>query len=209
MHAPFPNEGVWADVGTDKGRGMFIRSIDFASRIGGDRLVIHTSTMDKHEEMIAHSKELVALCDQADIKACFENTVSEDACLRSKESLVEFVKDVPGAYFCFDTSHYYMWNKDLESLFDAIQSIQDHIGLIHMVDTFKGQDAHLLPGFGEINLYQLAKVFINIPNIKSIPIVLEDQEPFEYPQGILNLRHALVSKKGLMDRNIPPEEEQE
>jgi sugar phosphate isomerase/epimerase len=101
-----------------------------------------------------------------------------------------------------------MWCKSLDELFGAISAVKDHIGIVHMVDTFKGQDAHLLPGFGEISLYELTKVFLEVPEIKNIPIVLEDQEPFEYPYGILNLRHAFVSRKGMVDRNISPEEEQ-
>jgi|GEM_PF-1398246 len=208
VHAPFPNEGSWADLGTDEGREMFIRSIDFARQVNGDRIVFHTSTLEKRVKMIEHSKELVSLCQQADIKPCFENRPEEGMYLRDRSDLLKFVKEVPGAYFCFDTAHYYMWRKDLGELFETIKSIQDHIGLIHMVDTFKGQDAHLLPGFGEINLYGLAKVLVDVPDIKNIPIVLEDQEPFEYSFGILNLRHALIGRKGLIDRNVSPDEEE-
>jgi len=208
VHAPFPNMGLIADLGTDEGREMFIRSVDFTSRIGGDRLVIHTSFLDREGEMIEHGREIAALCQRSDIKACFENRPEDDACLRTREDLLSFVKRVPDAFLCFDTSHYYMWRGDLDDLFDTIKSVANHIGLIHMVDTFKGQDAHLLPGFGEINLYELAKVLVDIPDIKNIPIVLEDQEPFEYSHGILNLRHALVGRKVILDRNAPPEEEQ-
>lgn len=208
VHAPFPNEGVIADLGTKDGRELFIRSIDFTNHICGDRLVFHTTSTDKKKEMIEHAQELSALCEQSGIKACFENRPESDAVLKTREDLVEFLGEVPNAYLCFDTSHYYMWRKDLGDLFETIKTVEERIGLIHMVDTFKGQDAHLLPGFGEISLYELAKVLVDVPELKNIPIVLEDQEPFEYPQGILNLRHALVSRKGMIDRNVPSEEEQ-
>ncbi|MFH1788411.1 MAG: TIM barrel protein [Candidatus Altiarchaeota archaeon] len=208
VHAPFPNEGVIADLGTEKGREMFIRSIDFTNQICGDRLVFHTSAGNQREDMIEHARELSALCEQSDIKACFENRPEDDALMRTRDDITGFLGEVPGSYLCFDTSHYYMWKKDLDDLFDTIKTVQDRIGVIHMVDTFRGQDAHLLPGFGEISMYELAKTLVDVPNIKSIPIVLEDQEPFEYPQGILNLRHALVSRKGLIDRNVSAEEEQ-
>jgi sugar phosphate isomerase/epimerase len=208
VHAPFPNEGVIADLGTRKGREMFIRSVDFTRHIGGDRLVFHTSTREKRSEMLEHSRELASLCRQSDIKACFENRPEENAYLRTRGDLINFVKDVPDAYLCFDTSHYYTWSKSLEDLFGTIKAVEDYIGIIHMVDTFKGQDAHILPGFGEINLYELAKVLVDVPDIKTIPIVLEDQEPFEYPHGILNIRHAFVSRKGMVDRNAPEEEEE-
>lgn len=206
VHAPFPNEGVFADLGTRKGRMMFLRSVEFTQHICGDRLVFHTSTREKHAEMVEHARELASLCQRNDIKACFENRPEPDAYIRSREDMLRFLKEVPGAYLCFDTSHYYMWSKNLDDLFATIKAIQEHIGLIHMVDTFKGQDAHILPGFGEISLYELAKMLVDVPDIKTIPIVLEDQEPFEYPQGILNLRHALVSRKGMIDRNAPAEE---
>lgn len=203
VHAPFPNEGVWADLGTHKGRELFIRSVEFTRQIGGDRLVFHSDINERRAEMIEHSRELVSLCQRSDIKACFENRPEEEACLKTKDDLLGFLDEVPGAYLCFDTSHFYMYNSDLNALMDAIKSVEESIGLIHMVDTFKGQDAHMLPGFGEINLYELAKVLVDVPGIKNIPIVLEDQEPFEYPYGILNLRHAFVSRKGLIDRNVP------
>jgi sugar phosphate isomerase/epimerase len=62
IHAPFPNEGFMADLGTRKGREMFIRSVDFARDIGSDRLVFHTSTKEKHYQMIEHARELASLC---------------------------------------------------------------------------------------------------------------------------------------------------
>ncbi|MFH1403276.1 MAG: sugar phosphate isomerase/epimerase [Candidatus Altiarchaeota archaeon] len=200
VHAPFPTRGEMADLGTKRGHELFRSSIEFASRLHSDRIVFHSSDRDKKEDMIRHSKDLVRMCGDYGMLACFENRPDEESHIRDKEDFLAFIDDVPGARLCFDTSHYYMWSRDVNSLADAVNSVAEHIGVIHMVDTFQDQDAHMLPGFGEISLRHLTPVFMRIPDLKNTPFIFEDQEPFEYEKGILNLRHAFVSKKGMIDR---------
>jgi sugar phosphate isomerase/epimerase len=201
VHAPFPTKGEMADLGTRRGHKLFMDSIEFTSKLHSDRIVFHSSDRDRKRNMIRHSKELVEMCSEYNMLACFENRSEPESHIRDKQDFLRFVEDVPGAKFCFDTSHYYMWNKDIMSLADAINAVKEHIGIIHMVDTFPGQDAHMLPGFGEISLRHLTPVFMRIPDLKNTPFIFEDQEPYEYERGILNLRHALVGKKGMMDRH--------
>ncbi len=201
VHAPFPTRGEMADLGTKKGQELFKSSIEFASKLNSDRIVFHSSDRDKRQDMIEHSRELVEMCGKHDMLACFENRAEPESHIRDKHDFLDFIESVPGAKICFDTSHYYMWKKDVKSLADTISSIAEHIGIIHMVDTFQDQDAHMLPGFGEISLRHLTPAFMKMPALKHIPFIFEDQEPFEYEKGILNLRHAFVSKKGMIDRN--------
>jgi sugar phosphate isomerase/epimerase len=201
IHAPFPTRGEMADLGTKRGHELFKKSIEFAFRLNSDRIVFHSSDRSKREDMVRHSRELVGMCGDFGMMACFENRAEEDSHIRTKEDFLGFVEEVPGAKFCFDTSHYYMWNRDIKSLADVIGSIAEHIGIVHMVDTFQDQDAHMLPGFGEISLRYLTPAFMKMPNLPDTPFVFEDQEPYEFEKGILNLRHAFVSNKGMMDRN--------
>ncbi|MFH1054671.1 MAG: sugar phosphate isomerase/epimerase [Candidatus Altiarchaeota archaeon] len=201
VHAPFPTQGEMADLGTKKGHELFKSSVEFASRLESDRIVFHSSDRDRKDDMIRHSRELVKMCAEYGMLACFENRAEQESHIRNRDDFLSFIEDVPGAKFCFDTSHYYMWNKDINSLAKTIGDIADHIGIIHLVDTFPGQDAHMLPGYGEISLRHLTPVFMKIPDLVNTPFIFEDQEPYEYEKGILNLRHAFVSKKGMMDRN--------
>jgi sugar phosphate isomerase/epimerase len=201
VHAPFPTRGEMADLGTKRGHELFKHSVEFASKLESDRIVFHSSDRDKKEDMIKHARELVRICEDRGMMACFENKPDPQSHIRDRQDFLDFVKDVPGAMFCFDTSHYYMWNKDISSLTDTICAIAKHIGIIHLVDTFPGQDAHMLPGYGEISLRHLMPAFMKIPGLINTPFIFEDQEPYEYEKGILNLRHAMVSMKGMLDRN--------
>ena len=201
VHAPFPTRGEMADLGTKKGHELFQRSIEFASKLHSDRIVFHSSDRDKKDEMISHSRELVSMCKKHDMMACFENRPDKESHLRDLDDFLGFLDDVPGAKFCFDTSHYYMWKGDVDAMSTTIAELSEHIGIVHLVDTFKGQDAHMLPGYGEISLRHLVPVFMKMPELKNTPFIFEDQEPYEYEKGILNLRHAFVSKKGMIDRN--------
>lgn len=201
VHAPFPTRGEMADLGTKSGHELFKKSIEFAAKLNSDRIVFHSSDRDKREQMIEHSRELVGMCADSGMLACFENRADPESHIRDKQDFLDFIEDVPDAKFCFDTSHYYLWKKDVGSLADTVNSIREHIGIVHLVDTFQDQDAHMLPGFGEISLRMLAPVFMNFPDLKNTPFIFEDQEPYEYEKGILNLRHALVAKKGMLDRH--------
>jgi len=207
VHAPFPTRGEMADLGTKRGHELFKHSIEFAAKLSSDRIVFHSSNRDKKDDMIKHAKELVKMCKDHGMFACFENRVDPESHIRDKQDFLEFIEDVPEAKFCFDTSHYYMWNKDIISLADTVSSISKHIGIVHLVDTFPGQDAHMLPGFGEVSLRHLTPAFMKIPDLKGTPFIFEDQQPYEYEKGILNLRHAFVSKKGMLDRNIDSDKE--
>ncbi|MBD3389263.1 MAG: TIM barrel protein [Candidatus Altiarchaeales archaeon] len=201
VHAPFPTRGEMADLGTKRGHELFRKSIEYAAELNSDRIVFHSSTRDKKDMMIKHSRELVDMTADYGMLACFENITEPEAHLRDKHDILEFVEEVDGAKLCFDTSHYYMWSKDVRALADTIESISEHIGVVHMVDTFQDQDAHMLPGFGEISIRTLTPAFMSIPELQDTPFIFEDQEPYEYEKGILNLRHAFVSKKGMIDRN--------
>ncbi len=145
--------------------------------------------------------DAVKMCDEFNMLACFENRPDAESHLRDLHDFKGFIEDVPGAKLCFDTSHYYMWKGDVDAMSEVIKELADDIGIVHLVDTFKGQDAHMLPGYGEISLRHIVPVFMKMPNLKKTPFIFEDQEPYEYEQGILNLRHAFISKKGMLDRN--------
>lgn len=201
IHAPFPSRGKMADLGTKEGLEHFKQSIAFAHRLGGDRIIFHASHREKKDDIVEHARELVPLCEEAGMVGCFENRPELDTYLSAKEEMLEFCKAVPGAQLCFDTSHYYMNHDGVQDLFNTIDAVAEHIGAVHMVDTYKGQDAHLLPGFGEISVFYLVKSLMKIPNLKNVPFIFEDQEPFNYFQGVMNLRHAFVSRKGMIDRH--------
>ena len=201
VHAPFPTRGEMADLGTKRGHELFKSSIEFASKLESDRIVFHSSDRDKKRDMITHSRELVEMCDDYCMLACFENRAEKESHLWDRHDMLGFINDVPGSKLCFDTSHYYMWNKSVNSLAETIDALAEHIGIVHMVDTFQDQDAHMLPGFGEISLRHLTPSFMKIPDLRNTPFIFEDQEPYEYEKGILNLRHAFVSMKGMQDRN--------
>ena len=202
IHAPFPTEGELADLGTDEGHELFKKSILFAHKLESDRIVFHSSDRSKKNEMIKNSRELVEMCDEYGMVACFENRAEKQSHIQTREDFQNFIDDVPGAKFCFDTSHYYMWNKDAKDLAETIDILKEDIGIFHMVDTFQDQDAHMLPGFGEISLRSLVTPLLKMKGLKKTPLIFEDQQPFEYERGILNLRHAFISKKGMLDRNI-------
>lgn len=202
VHAPFPSKGEMADLGTKRGYKLFKDSVKFASELHSDRIVFHNSEGENRKEMISHSRKLVKICEEYDIIGCFENRPADEGQIIDKQYFLDFIEDVPNAKFCFDTSHFYMKTPDIKKLVATIESIAEHIGIIHLVDTFQGQDAHMLPGFGEISLQHLTPAFMKMPDIRNIPFILEDQEPYEYEKGILNFRHALVSRKGKIDRNV-------
>ena len=201
LHAPFPNASKIADVGDDGAVGLFMESAENAEKLGCDRMVIHSSTLDKKNIMYDNAMEISKACLKLGLQACFENRGDANAVLRDKESLIEFTQAVPEANLCFDTGHYFMWGGTLKDMAETITLLGDRIGMLHMVDTFPGQDAHMLPGYGEVSLRYLSEAFSSIPCFNTTPFIFEDQEPFEYEKGILNLRHALVSDKGMHDRN--------
>lgn len=181
----------------EKSLEAMIIEIERAELLGSDYLVTHCGAfLNKGEEekgvkRLAQSLEKVLeATPDAQVKIALENTCGQGTCLGGPfEQLAEVLQtlNTPRLAVCFDTCHAFAYGHPLSSAEEIDQTLESfdrtiglqNLALIHFNDS-KGDagkrlDRHEHIGQGKIGIDAL-RYFINHPDIRERPIILETPE---------------------------------
>uniref|UniRef100_A0A7C4Y5W4 Xylose isomerase-like TIM barrel domain-containing protein n=1 Tax=candidate division WOR-3 bacterium TaxID=2052148 RepID=A0A7C4Y5W4_UNCW3 len=161
----------WIDIGSEN-EHLRMKSVREAQKcilvayhLGAEKIVLHPSNSNDGMEKIFKSlKEIKEFAEEWGKKVIIENTMPGKKGGELKELLE--ISDNFKLRICFDTSHYFSKNKDIED----IEIIKEIIDELHISDSLMdGNDNHLFPGEGRI---EWGKLFRKIP-ISDKDVIIE------------------------------------
>jgi len=127
--------------------------IDALARIGGELLVVHPGVREianrkiQLEVSLASLRQILNFCQKHNIRLALENMCPGEIGSRVEdlEYLLAGLSSAVG--ICLDTGHAYL----NDNLFELIENLRERIIHLHIQDTHKGSDEHLIPFQGKIN----------------------------------------------------------
>ena len=102
-------------------------------------------------------RELLTTAKQYDVTICLENMPFPEFSLSPPSKIGELVKTIDDAHFqmCLDTGHFIALAE--LSLCEEIARVAEMVRVLHVHDSFPGEDAHLLPMQGIIDWQPFVK----------------------------------------------------
>ncbi len=149
IHLPFDHiNDIWAD--SLAGEEMFLSLMEAINACGANEIpvgVLHThrgfSPPLVNDLGINRIKKLIEAASKRGVQIALEN-------LKSKANLdAVFSRLGRGNYgFCYDSGHDLLYN---DNPYEILDQYGDRLIAIHLHDTLKDDDTHLIPGYGKIN----------------------------------------------------------
>ena len=129
-----------------------IKAIDALAKLGGNILVIHPGgkLMAREKQLNVASRSLQKIesyCRKLNIRLTLENMLPGYVGSKAEDLEYLLTSLSPRAGICLDTGHGFL----NENLFELMDALGERIFHLHVQDTHRGSDEHLLPFQGEID----------------------------------------------------------
>ncbi len=167
-HAPFGYPFEDGEKEREKLYAQIRRSIEFASLLGAETIVVHPIVCPPQVDQKAYNMEffrsLLPLCRRFHICVALENMWGTDkrrGCIIPNvcsfgRDLAEYVDELGDEHFtaCLDVGHSAIVGEEPS---DAIRALGSRLGTVHIHDNNYREDSHMLPFAGNLDWKAIAK----------------------------------------------------
>jgi sugar phosphate isomerase/epimerase len=196
MHPPFPNPYApdvdWLTINPKRYREVIIRSLEIASLLGVDFLVIHGRKVKGEEDYNDLIQDIREICAHGkEIEVCIENHPTLFPVL--PDEMLNLGRDVnkTNLKFAFDISHAMVALKDELKILRFFEEIKEDVLNLHLGNLNPIRDSHDIPDLSKPFFLQLFSK-IRKSNVDCLTLEIRPEcEPKE-------IKELLSSIKGLL-----------
>jgi len=205
-HGTFPPEKYGDEEYNKATFPRILREMEAAAYMGAPCIVIHAvkplpKEVDAIGENLRFYRSLIPYCEKFRIKVAVENLFEMDplrerrrpCCIGTSRQLADFMDQLNNPWFtvCLDVGHAAI---NVEDPQDAIRTLGNRIGCVHIHDNDFVNDRHTIPYLGKTDWNEVCKAFADIGyagDFTSETCVYEGAFPAELVPAALQLEASV------------------
>ncbi len=164
----------------DAALGYFDRLLEFSSKLGAEKAVIHANMRDRDseeelKELTSQVEQVKELGEEHSIEICFENVRHIDT--PELMELGELLARI-GASMCFDIGHAFI-AADEEEVSEFLENHSDLVSHLHVHDIRERGDSHIAVGEGSIDFEAVAEQLSGFDGTVCFELFTDDMDYIE------------------------------